>query len=145
IHAMRTRLDERFSLGITDPSYNTLPGLQPYNLTRGGTLYQFADRANIDQAALFGEDSIGWGNLTVTIGLRFDFYRGLTKGGGFAPRGAFSYLLERTRTVIRGGYSHTIETPTNENLAVSSSTGAGGLAGNLLDDPVAQQPIALGS
>ena len=126
------------------PNVDFLGGLLPYDLTRGGQPYQFAGRANINQLALFGQDSITLGNLTLNIGLRFDRYHGLTDGGGMAPRGAFSYLFKPTKTVIRGGYSHTIETPTNENLVVSSSTGSGGLASNLLKGSVEQQPIALG-
>ena len=108
-------------------------------------MYQFAGRASINQLALFGEDSITLGNLTLSIGLRFDRYHGLTDGGGLQPRGSFSYLIKPTKTVVRGGYSHTIETPTNENLVVSSSTGSGGLASNLFEGGAEQQPITLGS
>ncbi len=175
LNAMQTRLDEEFRLGVTDPLYNApcfdpvrqaavpgftstaqcgaglqanpsfLDGLLSYDLTRGGQLYQFAGRAHINQLALFGDDSITLGNLTLSVGLRFDRYRGLTHGGGLQPRGSFSYLIRPTNTVIRGGYSHTIETPTNENLVVSSSTGSGGLASNLFQGGAGQQPIALGS
>jgi hypothetical protein len=122
-----------------------LSGLVPYDLTRGGGLYRFTGRANINQLSFFGQDSITLGNLTLSIGLRFDHYRGLASGGGLQPRGAFAYLFKSTHTVLRGGYSHMIETPTNENLVVSSSTGAGGLASNLFRGGATQQPIALGS
>ena len=175
-NAMQTRLDEQFSLGITDPTHNApcldagtqapvpgfgsvaqcdTPGLKPnpdfleglllYDLTRGGRPYQFAGRANINQLAVFGQDSITLGGLTLSLGLRFDDYRGLTDGAGLQPRGAFSYLIKPTKTVIRGGFSHTVETPVNENLVVSSSTGSGGLASNLFKGSAEQQPIALGS
>src|SRR5215471_1997285 len=147
VNAMQTRLNELFSLGVTDPLYNSpcldeasrtpvagftsaaecptsgfrpnpdfLSSLVPYDLTRGGSLYRFSGRANITQVALYGQDSITLGNLTLSIGLRLDLYHGLTEGGGFEPRGAFAYLIKTTGTVVRGGYSHTIETPTNENL-----------------------------
>ena len=46
--------------------------------------------------------------------------------------------------MIRGGYSRTMETPTNENLVASSSTGPGGLASNLFKGTAQQEPIALG-
>jgi hypothetical protein len=121
-----------------------LSGLLPYDLTRGGNLYRFAQKANIHQLAFFGSDSVTLGNLTLNLGLRFDRYDGLTHGSGVQPRGAFSYLVALTKTVIRGGYSRTMETPTNENLVVSSSTGPGGLAGNLFQGTVEQRPIALG-
>ena len=157
LNAMQTRLDEAFSLGITDPAYNApyltdgqpnpqfLSSLLPYDLTRGGQLYQFRGKANINQFAAFLQDSITLGDLTLNLGLRFDRYDGLTRGGGLQPRGAFSYLFKPTKTVIRGGYSHTMETPTNENLVASSSTGSGGLASNLFKGTVEQRPIALGS
>ncbi len=174
LNATQTRLDEEFSLGITDPAYNAVcltantpvPGLQapaqcaasgftinprflgallPYDLTRQGAPYQFRGSATIDQLALFAQDSITLGNLTLNLGVRFDRYDGLTQGTGVQPRGAFSYLFKPTRTVIRGGYSHTLETPTNENLVASSSTGSGGLAGNLFGGAAQQRPIALGS
>jgi hypothetical protein len=94
---------------------------------------------------VFGQDSITLGNLTLNFGVRFDRYNGLTNGDAVQPRGAFSYLFKPTNTVIRGGYSHTMETPTNENLVVSSSTGSGGLASNLFKTTAEQRPIALGS
>ena len=158
LNSTQTRLDEAFSLGITDPAYNApylsgslqpnpafLSSLLPYDLTRGGHLYQFSGRANINQFAVFAEDSVTLGGVTLNLGLRFDSYHGLTEGNGVQPRGAFSYLFKPTKTVIRGGYSHTMETPTNENLVVSSSTGAGGLASNLFSGSAEQRPIALGS
>ena len=126
------------------PNPDFLEGMLPYDLTRGGKLYRFAGRANVNQLGLFGQDTMTLGHWTFSLGLRYDSYHGLTQGGGFQPRGAFSYLIEPTKTVIRGGYSHTIETPVNENLVVSSSTGPGGLASNLLQGSAEQQPIALG-
>jgi hypothetical protein len=175
LNVAQTRLDEDFTLGITDPSYNAaclsrgypvpLPGLRDpsqcaasgfqanpgflsgllsYDLTRGGSPYQFRGKANIDQFAFFGQDSITLGNLMLNFGLRFDRYNGLTDGNGVQPRGALSYLIKPTKTVIRGGYSHTVETPTNENLVVSSSTGSGGLASNLFKGTAEQRPILLG-
>jgi len=110
------------------PNPDFLEGLILYDLTRGGRPYQFAGRAKINQLAVFGQDSITLGGLTLSLGFRVDDYRGLTDGAGIQPRGAFSYLIRPTKTVIRGGFSHTVETPVNENLVVSSSTGSGGLA-----------------
>jgi hypothetical protein len=176
LNAMETRLDEQFSLGITDAIYNApclsagsqtptpgfasrpqcvaaglrvnpdfLDGLLPYDLTRGGRPYQFAGQAKIRQVALFGQDSITLGGWKLSLGLRFDAYRGLTDGDRLQPRGAFSYLFMPTKTVVRGGFSHTMESPVNENLVVSSSTGPGGLANSLFRGSAGQQPIALGS
>ena len=175
LNVARTTLDEQFSLGITDATYNApclsggypvplskptdpvqcsgfglqvnpdfLSGLARYDLTRGGKSYEFRGQATINQLAMFGQDSITLGNLTLNVGLRLDRYRGLTDGSGAQPRAAFSYMIKATNTVFRGGYSHTLETPANENLVASSSTGSGGLASNLFRGTAEQQPIALG-
>ncbi len=150
LNASRTLLDEEFRLGITDPAYNApgspgyLSSLLPYDLSRGGRLYEFRGTATIDQLALFAQDAITLGALTLNIGVRFDRYDGLTDGRAIQPRAAFSYQLKATGTAIRGGYTHTMETPANENLVASSSTGSGGLAGNLFKGAADQKPIALG-
>src|SRR5439155_8779913 len=120
-------------LGINDPLYkvpcasgNADCGKLPFDLTRGGSPYRFQGKATISQVAWFGQDIIAFGNLTLSVGLRYDYYNGLTRGSGPQPRGAFSYLFKPTKTVIRGGYTHSLETPVNENLVASSSTGNGG-------------------
>ena len=151
INATQTKLNESFSLAVTDPSYNDpyqpdfLPSLLPYDLTRGGSPYRFQGKATISQVAWFGQDTITVRNLTFSIGLRYDYYNGLTRGSGREPRGAISYLFKPTKTVIRAGFTHSLETPVNENLVASSSTGTGGLASNLFQGTVDQRPIALGS
>jgi hypothetical protein len=71
------------------------------------------------------------GHLTFNGGLRIDQYNGLSEKTGIEPRGGASYLLKKTGTVLRAGYSHTMETPYNENLLLSSASGVGGLATNV--------------
>ena len=121
-----------------------MSSLLPYDLSRGGRPYEFRGTATIDQLALFAQDSITLGALTLNIGVRFDRYDGLTDGQAVQPRTAFSYQIKATGTAIRGGYTHTMETPANENLVASSSTGSGGLASNLFKGAADQKPIALG-
>jgi hypothetical protein len=110
---------------------NLQPGLVPFDLTRGGSLFQFADRANINQYAFFVQDTITLGHLSLTPGLRVERYDGLSKASEAQPRFGASYKVNRIGTVLRGAYSRTLETPYNENLILSSSTGAGGLAKNV--------------
>lgn len=161
----QTRLEENFTLGITDPTYNALcldtngsplllpgvknpadcitinpgyqpnpgllPGLIPYDLTRGGSFFNFHALHNISQYAFYVSDEMTLGNFTVTAGLRDDQYNGLATKNGIQPRLGVAYLVKRTSTVLRAAYSRTFETPYNENLLLSSSTGVGGLAENL--------------
>lgn len=110
---------------------NLLPGLVPYDLTRGGTFFQFHGLNNINQAAFYATDQISVGKLMINIGLRFDHYDGLVTQSQPEPRLALSYLVQKTGTVLRAAYSRTMETPFNENLLLSSATGVGGLAENI--------------
>lgn len=160
---MQTRLQENFSLGITDPGFNPvcldssgnpqalpgvtdpslcaglgflanpglLPRLVPFDLTRGGTLFNFSGRARINEFAFYAQDEITLGGLTLSPGLRIDRYVGLSKATGVQPRFGVSYLVKPSSTVIRLSYSRTMETPYNENLILSSATGAGGLAASV--------------
>jgi hypothetical protein len=67
----------------------------------------------------------------VQVGLRVDRYDGLSTATGVQPRLGLSYQIAKTGTVLRTAYSRTFETPYNENLVLSNSTGAGGLATNV--------------
>ncbi len=129
--------------GVTDPNQcstinptymgnpNLQPGLVPYDLTRGGSIFAFHGKANINQYGFFVQDSIKAGKFTINVGLREDQYNGLASANGVQPRLAISYLVPKTNTVLRAAYARTFETPFNENLILSSGTGPGGLAQNV--------------
>jgi hypothetical protein len=118
---------------ITDPNscgalgYPVNPGLQPglipFDLSRGGNLFQYSAKHNINQYAFYAQDSITFGNFLLTLGLRGDMYYGLTSGSQPEPRAGLAYNIKKTGTVLRAAYSHTFETPFNENLLLSSATG----------------------
>lgn len=155
-----TFLTEGFQFGLTDPLFNSpcvdaqgnplpgsecdgktsfpnpnfLPGLAQFDLTRGGHLFAFNGHTDIKQVAFYAQDSMTLGNLTMNGGLRYDIYRGFVAGQALQPRAGLSYLVKRTNTVLRLAYSRAFETPYNENLILSSSTGAGGLANGVLGD-----------
>ena len=118
-----------------NPTYQAnpdlLPGLVAYDLTRGGTLFNFHQIHPINQYAFYVTDQITFGGLTIDAGFRDDQYDGLISENGPQPRIGFSYLVKPTGTVLRASYSRTFETPFNENLLLSSATGLGGLAQNL--------------
>ena len=135
-----TFLTEGFQFGITDPEFNDpespdfLPGLLPFDLTRGGSPFAFHGYTDIKQEALFAQDSLTLGNATILLGVRFDNYDGITHDKALQPRLGVSYLIKRTNTVLRGAYTRNFETPYNENLILSSATGAGGLGNGILGD-----------
>ncbi|MEO8597518.1 MAG: TonB-dependent receptor [Candidatus Solibacter sp.] len=129
---MQTRLGEQFALGVTQPGFvEDQPGLQPFDLTAGGSLFHFNGHANVNEYAFYVQDTITLKRLTLNAGLRLDRYRGLSQATSAQPRLGASYLLKATGTVLRAAYSRTLETPYNENLILASSTGSGGLAANV--------------
>jgi hypothetical protein len=126
---------------MLNPSLSS--GLIPFDLTRGGTYFRFHGRANINEQALYAQDQITIKNLSVSLGVRFDHYDGLSKDHLVEPRIGLSYLVKQTGTVLRGSFTRSLETPYNENLLISSETGAGGLAENVLG-AYASQPLRPG-
>jgi hypothetical protein len=118
--------------GITDPGvcgslgYTANPGLQPglipFDLSRGGSLFQYNAKHNINQYSTYIQDSINLGNLLLNVGLRGDTYYGVTADSAASPRVGLAYNIKKTNTVLRIAYSRTFETPFNENLLLSSAT-----------------------
>ncbi len=117
------------------------PGILPFDLTRGGTPFNFHAAANINQFAFYAQDAITVGNFQFNIGLRFDRYDGLVTKSEPEPRAGIAYNIKKTGTVLRVAYARTLETPFNENLLLSNATGIGGLAQNVFgSNAVAIQP-----
>jgi hypothetical protein len=114
------------------PNSSYQPALLPYDLTRGGTLFKFRGGATICEESGYVEDSITLGQLNLNLGLRYDNYNGLSKGYGLQPRTGIAYRVRTTGTVLHVSYARVFLTPYNENLVLSSATGAGGLANGSL-------------
>src|SRR5437764_3547744 len=140
VQLQHTLLTEGFQFGIQGPDVNNpaspdfLPGLRAFDLTRGGNYFVFHGHADIKQEAVYAQDNVTIGNATATLGVRFDNYNGITKGRLVQPRLGISYHLKSTATVLRASLTRNFETPYNENLVLSSATGAGGLANGVLGD-----------
>jgi hypothetical protein len=143
----QTILRENDSLGIVDPTYNSpcadangnpLPGydnaatcpiaanpsfnpvLLSYDITRGGSNYNYFGHTDVKELALYVEDQIKAGNWLFNLGIRGDMYNGLTKASQAEPRLGTAYTVKPTNTVLRVSYARTLETPFNENLVLSS-------------------------
>ena len=140
VQLSHTLLTEGFNFAITDPTFNDpaspdfLPGLLPLDLTRGGQYFLFHGHTDIKQEAVYAQDNITIGNATASLGVRFDNYDGITEGRLVQPRLGFSYHIKSTASVLRASFTRNFETPYNENLILSSVTGAGGLANGTLGD-----------
>jgi hypothetical protein len=101
-----------------NPSFNPL--LLPYDLTRGGSNYNYVGHTDVKELALYVEDQIKTGNWLFNLGIRGDLYNGLTKANQAEPRLGTAYTIKQTNTVLRVSYARTLETPFNENLVLSS-------------------------
>jgi len=110
------------------PNDGFVPGLLPFDLSRGGSLFAFNGTGTIKEQAVYIQDEIAVGPATFSLGLRADHYDGLTSSSMAEPRLGVAIQAKRTGTVVRASYGRTQETPYNENLLLSSSTGANGLA-----------------
>src|SRR5579863_4637600 len=140
----QTFLNENDQLGIVDPTFlASLTGangnpcydaathqavsapcttLYPYDLTQpgGGTLYRFNGHTDVKELALYLEDNITKGNWVFNLGVRGDFYNGLSTHKEGEPRLGIAYNVKKTNTVLRVSYARVLETPFNENLVLSS-------------------------
>lgn len=120
-------VSENFSFGITDPLFNEpgspgyVPNLLAFDLSRGGSLFQFSKRAAGSLYSSYLQDEINLGQWHVSLGLRFDNYRFLVHGSQFQPRVGLSYNIRATGTVLRASYNRLYQTPPNENLLISNS------------------------
>jgi hypothetical protein len=106
--------------------------LLPYDLTRGGGIFEFNGSGRITQWAAWLQDSLQMGQWAATVGLRADVYNGLSNAVGVQPRLGVTYRIDQTNTVWRAGYGRIFLTPYNENLVLASSTGLGGFGGGVL-------------
>ena len=101
------------------PNYN--PILAPYDLTRGGTPYDFNGHTDVRELALYVRDNITIRNWSLNLGLRGDFYNGLSTARQAEPRLGVAYNIKQTNTILRVSYARTLESPFNENLILSST------------------------
>ncbi len=97
-----------------------LPTLLPFDLTRGGSFYNYFGHTDVKELALYVEDQIKAGNWLFNLGIRGDLYNGLAVSRQAEPRLGMAYTVARTNTVLRLSYARTLETPFNENLVLSS-------------------------
>ncbi|MGC2328845.1 MAG: TonB-dependent receptor plug domain-containing protein, partial [Candidatus Sulfotelmatobacter sp.] len=125
------------------PYYN--PILAPYDLTRGGSLFTFNGHTDVKELALYLRDVITQGNWSLNLGLRGDFYNGLTVARQAEPRLGVAYNVKKTNTILRVSYARTLESPFNENLILSSiGCGNAVLAPLLLCTSPAINPLSPG-
>jgi Carboxypeptidase regulatory-like domain/TonB-dependent Receptor Plug Domain len=106
--------------GAAGQNPNYLAVLAPYDISRGGSYYNYAGHTDVKELGLFVEDQIKVSDWLFNVGLREDVYNGLTDANQTQPRVGVAYNIKPTTTVLRVSYARTLETPFNENLVLSS-------------------------
>lgn len=108
-------LHENFSYIITDPTQfdDGTP------LTFGFT----GNRPDLEQA-VFVQDQVRFGNWTMNAGVRWDHYQLLLNRQTVSPRFAISRYVPSADLVLHFSYDRVFQTPSFENILLSSSTAA---------------------
>jgi hypothetical protein len=122
-----TFLHERFSYVITDPNFFADDTPQQLSFV--------AHRPDLEQSA-FVEDLVRVGNWTVSAGLRWDHYQLLLNENAFSPRLSVSRYLPSLKMVVHGSYDRIFQTPSFEDILISSSPQIDALSDQFLRLPV---------
>jgi outer membrane receptor for Fe3+-dicitrate len=73
------------------------------------------------EQAVYGQDLLRLGNLTLSLGLRFDHYDLLVDETAWSPRVGVAYYIKPASLVLHFSYDRTFGTPPFENLLVSAA------------------------
>ena len=120
-------LNEKFHYHITDDS--EFDPSTPLVFDFG------AHRPDLEQSA-YVEDLIRLGNWTINAGLRWDHYQLILNNQAISPRLAVSRYFRSAGVVVHFSYDRVFQTPSFENMLLSSSTAAAGLNTISLQLPV---------
>jgi hypothetical protein len=107
-----TFLHENFSYIITDPTQ--------FDDGTPATFAFAAQRPNLEQA-VFAQDLLHLKNWTIGAGLRWDHYQLLLNKQAVQPRFSISRYLPSADLVLHFSYDRVFQTPSSENLLLSSS------------------------
>ncbi len=113
IESDNTFLHENLSYLITDPTQ--------FDDRTPSTFAFIAARPDLEQS-LFAEDLIRLGNWTVSAGLRWDHYQLLLNKQALEPRFSISRYFPSVDLVAHFSYDRVFQTPSFENILLSSST-----------------------
>jgi TonB dependent receptor len=100
------------------------------------TMFSFlGSRPDLEQSA-FVQDMIRLGAWTVSAGLRWDHYQLLVNQNAVSPRVAVARYFKSADLVVHGSYDRAFQTPSFENILLSSSPTVQSLNPNVLRLPV---------
>jgi hypothetical protein len=113
VESDNTYLNEDFHYLITDASQFD-PGTLP--------AFSFsAERPDLEQSA-FVQDLVRVGNWIASLGVRWDHYQLLLNKNAVGPRVSVSRYIPSAAMVMHFSYDRVFQTPSSQNLLLSSST-----------------------
>jgi len=122
-----TFLHERFNYDITDPDQFDDDTPQTFSFAQS--------KPDLEQSA-FVENLIRLGKWTVSAGLRWDHYQLLLNKNAFSPRVSVARFFPSANTVLHASYDRIFQTPSSENILLSSSPLIAALSPEVLRLPV---------
>jgi hypothetical protein len=120
-------LNEHFNYKITNPAY--------FDDDTPRTLSFAAQRPDLEQSG-FVEDLIRLGDWTISAGLRWDHYQLLLNQNAFSPRISIGRYVPSLNLVLHGSFDRVFQTPSFENILISSSPQIDALSDQFLRLPV---------
>jgi hypothetical protein len=113
VESDNTFLHENFGYSITDPTQFDAgtPAMFPFS----------GNHPDLEQS-VFVQDLIRLGNWTVNAGVRYDHYQLLLNRQALDPRFAISRYVPAARLALHFSYDRVFQTPSFENILLSSST-----------------------
>jgi len=108
-----TFLHENFSDQITD--------FTQFDPGTPATFNFLGSKPDLEQSA-FVQDQIRLGNWTVSAGLRWDHYQLLVNQNAFSPRLSVARYIPKAGVVVHVSYDRIFQTPSFENILISSSS-----------------------
>ncbi len=103
--------------------------------------FSFADRRTDNEASVFAQDTIRAGNLTASLGLRWDRYALIVNDSAFSPRLGLAWATPSSDLVLRVSYDRAFQTPAIENILLASAPDVDQLNRRVLRLPV---PVSRG-
>lgn len=94
-------------------------------------------RPDLEQAA-YVEDSIQLGNWAIAAGLRWDHYQLMLNKNAVSPRVSIARYFPSAGVKVHGSWDHVFQTPSFENIILSSSPEAQALDTSV---PIVQLPV----
>ena len=115
VESDNTYLNENFGFVITDPTQFDPGTPSPFSFA--------ANRPDLEQSG-FAQDLVHLGNWTISAGLRWDHYQLILNRQAVGPRISIARYFPPAGLVVHASYDRVFQTPSNENILLSSSTAA---------------------